>query len=148
MSDFEWVDKKKKLLSEILVSKIHGKEPNIKVFSQDLSAPAQNKYSVKTDTWTDLLLASSDINPVIETSSSSAHPSGFVVLDELGQEILDKAYNKAFSELQIQSDIEEETLREQIYNYIFENKLNKKGLFNLVKKLKNLSLEDLPDLSE
>ena len=52
------------------------------------------------------------------------------------------------SELQTQSDIEVESLKEQIYNYIYENNLNKKGLYNLVKKLKILSLEDLQDLSK
>lgn len=148
MSNFEWKGKKRNLLSEIILSKMQGREPNIKVFSQDNSAPLQNKYSVKTDTWTDLLLASLDINPIIETSSSSAHPSGFKVFDDLGQVVLDKAFRKVLSELQIQSDIEVESLKEQIYNYIYENNLNKKGLYNLVKKLKILSLEDLQDLSK
>ena len=148
MNNFDWIERKKNLLSKILVSKFAGKEADIKTFSQENSALFQNKYNVKTDTWNDLLLASSDINPLIKTNSASAFPFGLEVEDELGQIIVNKAHTKIIRELEREFDIDEDILKDAIYKYIVENNLLKKGLYTLVKKLKSLSLENLQDLAE
>ena len=148
MINFDWIERKKLLFSEILVSKFVGREADVKIFSQENSASSQNKYNVKTDTWNDLLLASSDINPLIKTNSDSIFPYGLEVKDDLGQTVLNKAHIKIIRELEREFDIDEDILKDAIYKYIVENNLLTKGLYTLVKKLKNLSLENLQDLSE
>lgn len=148
MINFDWIERKKLLFSEILVSKFVGREADVKIFSQENSASSQNKYNVKTDTWNDLLLASSDINPLIKTNSDSIFPFGLEVKDDLGQIVLNKAHIKIIRELEREFDIDEDILKDAIYKYIVENNLLTKGLYTLVKKLKNLSLENLQDLSE
>ena len=66
--------------------------------------------------------------------------------DELGQMVLDKAFMKVYEDFYNALDKDEETVRSLIIDYIFQNKLQEKGLHILIKKLKNLDLEDLPDL--
>ena len=148
MINFDWIERKKLLFSEILVSKFVGREADVKIFSQENSASSQNKYNVKTDTWNDLLLASSDINPLIKTNSDSIFPFSLEVKDDLGQTVLNKAHTKIIRELEREFDIDEDILKDAIYKYIAENNLLTKGLHTLVKRLKNLSLENLQDLSE
>lgn len=148
MINTDWIERKKKLFSEILVSKFVGREPNIDIYFQENLASSQNKYNVKTDSWNDLLLASSDINPLIKPNSSPTFPFGLEVEDELGQLVLNKAHIKKINELERDFDDDEETLKDAIFKYIVENNLLKKGLYTLVKKLKNLSLENLQDLAE
>lgn len=148
MINFDWIERKKLLFSEILVSKFVGREADVKIFSQENSASSQNKYNVKTDTWNDLLLASSDINPLIKTNSDSIFPFSLEVKDDLGQTVLNKAHTKIIRELEREFDIDEDILKDAIYKYIVENNLLTKGLHTLVKRLKNLSLENLQDLSE
>ena len=41
---------------------------------------------------------------------------------------------------------EEDIIKDAIHDYISNNRLNTKGFYYLIKKLKNLQLEDLPDL--
>ena len=130
------------------MSKFVGREADVKIFSQENSASSQNKYNVKTDTWNDLLLASSDINPLIKTNSDSIFPFSLEVKDDLGQTVLNKAHTKIIRELEREFDIDEDILKDAIYKYIVENNLLTKGLHTLVKRLKNLSLENLQDLSE
>jgi hypothetical protein len=68
------------------------------------------------------------------------------VHDELGQDILNKAFDKALFYINQQSDTEEDIIKDAIHDYISNNRLNTKGFYYLIKKLKNLQLEDLPDL--
>ena len=141
-----WISKKKELLSKILVSKTADKTLDWGFLTQETPNKKQNTYSVKIDTWTDLLYASSDINPAVEPTSFNIHPCGFIVHDELGQEILNKAFNKALFYLNQQIDEDEDIIKDAIHDYISNNKLSVKGFYYLIKKLKNLQPEDLPDL--
>ena len=146
MKKFSWVDAKKKLFSEILVSKMSGKTVNVNNLFQELPSPTQNKYSVKITTWNDLLRASSGLNPSIIKSSRPDIFCGFDVSDELGQKILDKAFLKVYEDFYNGLDQDEETVRSRIIEYILDNKFHEKGLHILIKKLKNLEIESLPDL--
>lgn len=146
MSIFPWIGVKKKLFSEILVSKMTGKELSLNKNIQENTTPTQNKNSVKLTTWNDLLMASSNLRPSIVRTSKSNIFCGFDVSDELGQMVLDKAFMKVYEDFYNALDKDEETVRSLIIDYIFQNKLQEKGLHILIKKLKNLDLEDLPDL--
>jgi len=59
---------------------------------------------------------------------------------------LNKAFDKALFYINQQSDTEEDIIKDAIHDYISNNRLNTKGFYYLIKKLKNLQLEDLPDL--
>ena len=141
-----WISKKKEILSKIFTSKNTDETLDWGFLNQETPNKKQNKYSVKIDTWTDLLYASSDINPMIEPTSYNIHHCGFIVHDELGQDILNKAFDKALFYINQQSDTEEDIIKDAIHDYISNNRLNTKGFYYLIKKLKNLQLEDLPDL--
>ena len=71
MSIFPWIGEKKKLFSEILVSKMTGKELILNKNIQENTTPTQNKNSVKLTTWNDLLMASSNLKPSIVRTSKS-----------------------------------------------------------------------------
>jgi len=146
MNIFPWIDEKKKLFSEIVVSKMVGKEVVLNKFIQEKLPVAQNKYSVKLTTWNDLMMASSNLNPSIVRASDPNVFCGFDVSDELGQKVLDKAFLKVYEDFYNALDQDEETVRSLIIEYILREKIQEKGLHILIKKLKNLDLEDLPDL--
>lgn len=141
-----WISKKRELLSKIIVSKTAAENLNWGFLTQESPTQKQNKYSVKIDTWTDLLYASSDINPSIEPTSFNIHPCGFLVNDELGQAVFNKAFKKTLMSLNLQTELDEEDIKDALHEYILNNNLNTKGFYYLIKKLKNLQLEDLPDL--
>ena len=141
-----WISRKKELLSKIIVSKTAPEKLNWGFLTQESPSQKENKYSVKIDTWTDLLFASSDINPTVEPTSFNIHPYGFIVHDELGQAVLNKAFKKILMSLNLQSDFDEDEIKDAIHSYILNNNLETKGFYYLIKKLKNLQLEDLPDL--
>jgi hypothetical protein len=90
-------------------------------------------------------MASSNLKPSIVRTSKSNIFCGFDVSDELGQMVLNKAFMKVYEDFYNALDKDEETVRGLIIDYIFRNKLQEKGLHFLIKKLKNLDLEDLPD---
>ena len=46
----------------------------------------------------------------------------------------------------MQTESDENDVKDAIHNYITSNKISTKGFYYLIKKLKNLQLEDLPDL--
>lgn len=146
MNIFPWIDEKKKLFSEIVMSKMAGKEVIINNFIQEKPTVTQNKYSVKLTTWNDLLMASSNLNSSIVRASDPNVFCGFDVSDELGQRVLDKAFLKVYEDFYNALDQDEETVRSLIIEYILREKIQEKGLHILIKKLKNLDLEDLPDL--
>lgn len=146
MSIFPWIGEKKKFFSEIIVSKMTGKESILNENIQVNTNPTQNKHSIKLITWNDLLIASSNLNPSIVRASNTYIFCGFDVSEELGQRILDKAFMKVYEDFYNALDQDEETVRSLIIDYIFQNKFQEKGLHILIKKLKNLDLEDLPDL--
>lgn len=141
-----WISRKKELISKIIISKTAAEKLNWGFLTQESPYKNQNKYSVKIDSWTDLLYASSDINPQIEPTSFNIHPCGFVVHDDLGQAVFDKAFKKSLIYLNQQADYDEDEIKDAIHDYIIRNKLSTKGFYYLIKKLKNLQLEDLPDL--
>jgi len=141
-----WISKKKEILSKIFISKTAGKTLDWGFLTQETPNKKQNNYSVGIDSWTDLLYASSDINPSVEPTSYNIHPCGFIVGDELGQAVLNKAFGKALFYLSQQTDTDEDIIKDAIHDYILNNKLSAKGFYYLIKKLKNLQLEDLPDL--
>lgn len=141
-----WISKKKQILSKIFISKVVGKTLDWGFLTQETPNKKQNNYSVRIDSWTDLLYASSDINPSVEPTSYNIHPCGFIVGDELGQAVLNKAFGKALFYLNQQTDTDEDIIKDAIHDYISNNKLSAKGFYYLIKKLKNLQLEDLPDL--
>jgi hypothetical protein len=141
-----WISKKKEILSKIFISKTADKSSDWGFLTQETPINKQNKYSVKIDTWTDLLYASSDINPTVESTSFNIHPCGFMVDDELGQTVLNKAFGKALFYLNQQTDADEGVIKNAVHDYILNNKLSAKGFYYLIKKLKNLQPEDLPDL--
>jgi len=141
-----WISKKREILSKIFNSKTADKTLDWGFLTQETPNKKQNNYSVRIDSWTDLLYASSDINPSVEPTSYNIHPCGFIVGDELGQAVLNKAFGKALFYLSQQTDTDEDIIKDAIHDYISNNKLSAKGFYYLIKKLKNLQLEDLPDL--
>lgn len=141
-----WVSKKKELLSKVIAAKTAPEKLNWGFLTQESPSQKQNKYSVKIDTWTDLLYASSDINPTVESTSYNIHPYGFIVHDDLGQAIFNKAFKKVLLSLNSQSELDEDEIKDAVHDYITKNKISTKGFYYLIKKLKNLQLEDLPDL--
>jgi hypothetical protein len=141
-----WISKKREILSKIFNSKTADKTLDWGFLTQETPNKKQNNYSVRIDSWTDLLYASSDINPSVEPTSYNIHPCGFIVGDELGQAVLNKAFGQALFYLNQQTDTDEDIIKDAIHDYISNNKLSAKGFYYLIKKLKNLQLEDLPDL--
>lgn len=146
MDKESWVSRKKELLSKIIVSKSASENLNWGFLTQESPSQKQNRYSVKIDSWTDLLYASSDINPTVESTSYNIHPYGFIVHDDLGQAVFNKAFKKVLLSFNSQSELDEHEIKDAIHDYIVRNKITTKGFYYLIKKLKNLQLDDLPDL--
>ena len=129
-----WISKKKEILSKIFNSKTADKTLDWGFLTQETPNKKQNNYSVRIDSWTDLLYASSDINPSVEPTSYNIHPCGFIVGDELGQAVLNKAFGKALFYLSQQTDTDEDIIKDAIHDYISNNKLSAKGFYYLIKK--------------
>jgi hypothetical protein len=74
-------------------------------------------------------------------SSLDVHPSGFRTDDDKAQLILDTAFQKKTDEIVDtldEKDLDISVVRERLLDYIIENRLYKKRLEDIVKKLKNL----------
>jgi hypothetical protein len=146
MNKTAWINYKRKLLSSIFVSKKTDEKTDWAFLTQDKQSEKQNKDDVVLESWKDLLYYSSGNNSNIERHSNSKNSSGYKVEDELGQKILNKAFEMTFQRLSYLSDIDDDNLKSSIRDYIYNRKLHIKGLHAIVKNLKNLQTDDLPDL--
>lgn len=144
MDKLAWINHKKKLLTDIFVNKKSAEVLKFNIDSQENHKETENKSSVILESWKDLLHFSAGNNSVIEMTSTNN--SFQVIDDDLGQKILDRAINKILDFFVVEYDLEEEDVKSAVVDYISSNNLHKKGLHAIVKKLKNLQLEDLPDL--
>lgn len=138
-----WLDQKRQFLSDYFSKKNNG---IIKTFFEEFSTPAENNIVSKYDSWTKLLDASRNLNPRFVLSSLDVHPSGFRSDDPTGQLILDTVFNKKIEEIidfLDEENLDIATVRERLLDYIIANRLYKKRLEDLVKKLKDLDPVEL-----
>ena len=145
MNKLAWINHKRKLLSDIFVNKKSAEVLKFNIEDQENNQETENKSNVILQSWKDLLHYSAGNNSVIEMAPT--YINGFQVIDDnLGQKILDCAINKVINYFVIQFDLEEEIAKLAIIDYISSYNLHVKGLHTIVRKLKNLQPEDLPDL--
>ena len=133
-----WLEQKRQFLSDYFSKKNNG---IINKTFEEFIKPNENNIVSKYDSWTKLLDASRNLNPKFVLSSLDVHPSGFRSDDPKGQLILDTVFTKKIDE--IIDFLEDEnldiaTVRERLLDYIIANRLYKKRLEELTKKLKDL----------
>lgn len=143
MRDLTKIEHKREFLSQHFQEKLQNKIPILEYNFQELSNQIANEYNVQLTTWKDLFFASSDINPKISPTSFLENKFGFQVDSDLGQAILNKSFLLVLENFNSFEDIDEEEFIDQLRHYIIENNLHKKGFYYLIKKLKNLHLDDL-----
>ena len=141
--DLTQIENKRKFLANFFANKAKAALPKLEYKFQETTTEKQNKYNVKIDTWKDLMFASSDINPKITPVSFYQNLYGFLVADDLGQAILERALYLVAQSFINELDVYDYEVYESLQNYIIVNELHKKSLHNLVKNLKNLQPEDL-----
>jgi DNA primase large subunit len=138
-----WLEQKRQFLSDYFSKKNNG---IIKISIEEFVAPKENITVSKYHSWINLIDKSRNLNSKFVLSSLDVHPSGFRSDDSTAQSILDTAFDKKVDEILEtldEKDLEKSTVQEKLLDYIIANRLYKKRLEELIKKLKNLDPFDL-----
>jgi hypothetical protein len=138
MRKTSWLDQKRQFLSDYFAKKNNGV---INISVEEFSKPKENNIVSKYLSWTKLIDESRNLNPMFVLSSLDVHPSGFRTDDKQAQMILDTAFEKKVDEIietLDQKDLDKSSVQEILLDYIIANRLYKKRLEELIKKLKNL----------
>jgi len=138
MRKTSWLDQKRQFLSDYFAKKNNG---IINISVEEFSAPEENNIVSKYHSWTNLIDESRNLNPSFVLSSLDVHPSGFRTDDKQAQMLLDTAFEKKVDEILEaldEKDLDKSLVQERLLDYIIANRLYKKRLEELIKKLKNL----------
>lgn len=143
----DWIDKKRKFLySFFLSNKLNFGDLNLEIHQDKNVENENNKYTISSS-WLSLLEASKKINCVIAPASNDLYFCGYKCDNLSAQKILEVAFNKKFQELIDYNDIDnEDILRENIIEYILINRLHHKSFANLIKNLRSIELDMLPNI--
>jgi len=138
MNKTSWLQEKKQFLSDYFSKKNDG---IIKFKSQENLKEKENKIISKKDSWQTLLDCSRNLNTSLVLSSLDVNVSGFRADNPEAQDIIDAAFLKKINEVFDYAENNEDDLdllKEKLLDYIIAQRLYKKRLEDLVKKLKNL----------
>jgi len=138
MRKTSWLDQKRQFLSDYFAKKNNG---IINISFEEFSKPKENNIFSKYHSWTNLIDESKNLNPSFVLSSLDVHPSGFRTDDKQAQLLLDTAFEKKVDEIfeaLDEKDLDKSLVQERLLDYIIANRLYKKRLEELIKKLKNL----------
>lgn len=138
MRKISWLEQKKQFLSDYFSKKNNG---NVNIPLEEFNPPEENNTINKYRSWTNLIDESKDLHPAFIMSSLDVHPSGFRTDNDKAQLILDSAFEKKTDEIfdmLEEKDLDISVVRERLLDYIIINRLYKKRLEDIVKKLKNL----------
>jgi hypothetical protein len=138
MRKISWLEQKKQFLSDYFSKKNNG---NVNIPLEEFNPPKENNTINKYRSWTNLIDESKDLHPAFIMSSLDVHPSGFRTDSDKAQIILDSAFEKKTDEIfdmLEEKDLDISVVRERLLDYIIINRLYKKRLEDIVKKLKNL----------
>lgn len=139
-----WNDRKRQFLSDyFLNNKVNSDLLNLNNL-QDFEGDLQNKIYKSTTLWSILLKDSKEHETTIVPGPLETYSCGFILDDPVAQNIFESAFIKCMIDLTTSVDYDEETLLFNMIEYILVNRLYKKGLHELVKKLKNLTADLLP----
>jgi len=133
-----WLEQKKQFLSDYFSKKNNG---IVNISLEGFNPPKENNTINKYRSWTNLIDDSKDLNPAFIMSSLDVHHSGFRTDNDKAQLILDTAFQKKTDEIidmLDEKDLDISVVRERLLDYIIVNRLYKKKLEDMVKKLKNL----------
>jgi hypothetical protein len=133
-----WLEQKRQFLSDYFSKKNSG---IINISIEEFATPKENNTVSKYHSWTNLIEESRNLNPAFVLSSLDIHRSGFRADDPKAQLVLDTAFDKKVDEIidtLDEKDLDKATVQERLLDYIIANRLYKKKLEELVKKLKNL----------
>ena len=133
-----WLEQKRQFLSDYFSKKNSG---IINISIEEFATPKENNTVSKYHSWTNLIEESRNLNPAFVLSSLDIHRSGFKADDPKAQLVLDTAFDKKVDEIidtLDEKDLDKATVQERLLDYIIANRLYKKKLEELVKKLKNL----------
>ncbi len=138
MKKYSWLEQKRQFLSDYFAKKNNG---IINISIEEFLEPKENNIVSKYHSWTNLIDASRNLNPAFVLSSLDIHPSGFKTDNPQAQILLDTAFIKKVDEIidaLDEKDLDKSVVQEILLDYIIANRLYKKRLEELIKKLKNL----------
>jgi hypothetical protein len=138
MRKSSWLEQKRQFLSDYFAKKNNG---IINISVEEFVSPKENNTVSKYHSWTNLMEESRNLNPVFVLSSLDIHPSGFRADNPQAQIVLDTAFDKKVDEILETLDeknLDKSVVQERLLDYIIANRLYKKRLEELIKKLKNL----------
>jgi hypothetical protein len=133
-----WLEQKRQFLSDYFAKKNNG---IINISVEEFATPKENNIVSKYHSWTNLIDESRNFNSRFVLSSLDIHPSGFRADDPQAQILLDAAFDKKVDEIietLDEKDLDKSVVQERLLDYIIANRLYKKRLEELIKKLKNL----------
>ena len=138
MKKYSWLEQKRQFLSDYFAKKNNG---IINISVEEFLEPKENNIVSKYHSWANLIDASRNLNPVFVLSSLDIHPSGFKTDNPQAQMVLDTAFIKKVDEIidvLNEKNLDKSVVQEILLDYIIANRLYKKRLEELIKKLKNL----------
>lgn len=133
-----WLEQKKQFLSDYFAKKNNG---ILNISIEEFATPKENNIVSKYHSWTNLIEQSRNLNPTIVLSSLDIHQSGFRTDDPQAQLVLDTVFQKKVDEIMDtldEKDLDKSIVQERLLDYIIANRLYKKRLEELTKKLKDL----------
>lgn len=144
MNKNSWIKTKKQILMDHFLNK---KQEDLNNLSQETVTQNQNKIVTKFSPWAELIDQAKTCNSEIIQSSLDINTCGFKLSDNKSQAILDIAFerkvNEILQELNLDFDYFE-SAREAIVDHILANRWDKRKLYELVKKIRFLDLDELP----
>lgn len=138
---------KRKFLTDFFLSN-KDKIPKLVLsnFQDNKSNNANNNYTINSS-WLDILKASKTINCLVAPTPFDFHDTGFKTDDELGQLLIDISIKKKSLELLDQlDDFDEEDFYQILYDYVIENRYHKRSFYNIIRKIRTITLDMLPNI--
>ena len=146
MRMFNINDLKRKALTDFFIFKRIGSLDFLSNISQEIDDKNQNKLYDKSTSWKTLLDDSKNLESKIIVDSLNITNFGLIFENHQCAEIYRFAVKKIIPSLSIELDLDDqEQVIEKIVNYIVVHNLHKKSFYTLIKNLKNLNVNLLPE---
>jgi hypothetical protein len=131
---------RKDALDKILSQKLNGIKIDVKeIFQVKQSTTKNNSYRSSTP-WYTLLSESAKFLEKFTFTANNNFLCGFQCDNKEMQNLVDAAFSKALSYISDYEDLDLETVREMMVNFLLENDVMNKGANHIIKTIKKLDI--------
>lgn len=136
---------RREALDKILSQKIDGIKTNVKEIFQVKQPAAKNNTYRSSTPWYTLLSESAKFQENFKFTTNNDFLCGFQCDNKEIQNLVDAAFSKALNYISDYEDLDSETIREMMVNFLLENNVMNKDANHIIKTIKKLDIGILSD---